>query len=661
VAALPGGGFLIADSSNQRIRRVDASGTMTTVAGDGAQCPGPTDACGDGGDPLAAALNTPHAVAPLPGGGFLIADTFDNRIRAVSADGSRITTVAGTGESCTPHREPCGHGGLATDAELSLPVSVQALPGGDFLVADQGQPSGDPADKLSRIRLVHDGRMLLLAGRGGWGFGGDGGPALDAGFDAVSDVAAEPDGGIVVGDGSNCRVRAIGADGTIRPLAGYGGRTPGSCIDLTAYPSVGDGGVALDASFDGVASVAPAADGSLYVVDIFDSRVRRIAPDGTISTLAGTGEQPGFNGESGAADQMRLAWPSGSSLAGEGILFTDPGNNRVRKIGLAASPPALPDPWVPGVRPPAYVAALGDVGADGTSTATVRCPSEPGHRRCDGSVHIDGAAPAAFSLPDGADADVLVDVPSPPAPGDRRDVTVTTATRQPSGDDATLAVAGSITGGRAGGGGTTTSPGAPPASTATAPSPAPASGGGEASTAVQARILIPRRVAAGDARSGGIPVWIACPAACSADVAVGSEHAPATAAAGARRVAVALPAVVARRLRSGRAARAVVVASVSRPGLMTLRARATITVAAAPGLPLATLACSAACAARTTVAPRHGRLLAAGAAALPGPGTAALVVRARSTGPTAARAIATTTLTGAGPDQTARQAVQLHR
>ncbi len=194
VAALPGGGYLIADSSNQRIRRVAADGTLSTVAGDGNQCSGPTERCGDGGDPLAASLNTPHDVAVLPDGAILIADTFDNRIREVSPDGHRITTVAGTGDSCTPALDPCGHGGPAVDAQLSLPLAVDPLPDGDFLVADQGQIAGAPDQKLSRVRLVHDGRMLLLAGSGGWAFGGDDGPALDASFDALPTSSRSPTG-----------------------------------------------------------------------------------------------------------------------------------------------------------------------------------------------------------------------------------------------------------------------------------------------------------------------------------------------------------------------------------------------------------------------------------------------------------------------------------
>ena len=435
VAALPGGGYLIADSSNQRIRKVSATGVLSTVAGNGSQCPRSTDSCGDGGSPLGASLNVPHDVEPIPDGSFLIADTFDNRIRKVSADGSVITTVAGTGVPCTPADEPCGHGGLATDARLSLPLAVEALSGGDFLVADQGDAFASADQRVSRIRLVHDGRMLILAGRGGPGFAGDGGPALDAAFNALADVKANADGGLVIADGSNCRIRAVAADGTIRPLAGYAATsTPGSCISLTASSSVGDGGPALDASFNGVASLALTAAGDIYAVDIYNSRIRRFAPGGTISTVAGTGEQPGFNGESGTATAVRLAWPSGISVepGGAGILITDPGNNRVRRLTPGAQPTTPGAAWIPGVRAPALVESTGKVRPDGIVRFTVRCPSEPGHRRCDGQVGVAGGAPVPFTTADGTKVAVPVAVPAPPARGATTRIAVTTATRQPS-------------------------------------------------------------------------------------------------------------------------------------------------------------------------------------------------------------------------------------
>src|SRR5205823_2471807 len=125
LATLPDGTILIADSDNNRVRRVAPDGRITTVAGDGV--PG---FAGDGGPATSAELDKPFAVAPLPGGGVLIADTANSRIRRVSAAGT-IATVAGDGTAGS-----AGGGGLATAAELNHPHAVLPLPRGGFLVAD---------------------------------------------------------------------------------------------------------------------------------------------------------------------------------------------------------------------------------------------------------------------------------------------------------------------------------------------------------------------------------------------------------------------------------------------------------------------------------------------------------------------------------------------
>jgi len=112
VDALPGGGFVVTDSEHERIRVVAPDGTITTLAGDGRKCEQATAACGDGGPATAASLNVPHGVAALPGGGVLVADTFTNRVRAVAPDGT-IRTVAGDGRACVP-ATGCGDGARGT-------------------------------------------------------------------------------------------------------------------------------------------------------------------------------------------------------------------------------------------------------------------------------------------------------------------------------------------------------------------------------------------------------------------------------------------------------------------------------------------------------------------------------------------------------------------
>ncbi len=126
VAALSDGGFLIPDSSNHCIRKVDAAGTITTVAG---TC-GVAGFAGDGGPATSAHLNLPFSVEPLSGGGFIIADAVNQRIRRVDASGT-IQTVAGNGAEGF-----AGDGGPATSASLNDPHAVFPLPGGAFVIAD---------------------------------------------------------------------------------------------------------------------------------------------------------------------------------------------------------------------------------------------------------------------------------------------------------------------------------------------------------------------------------------------------------------------------------------------------------------------------------------------------------------------------------------------
>ena len=133
VVALPAGGFLVADSN--RVRRVAPDSTITTVAGSSE-----AGFSGDGGPANLARLSSPHGVTPLPGGGFLIADTGNQRIRRVSPDGT-ISTIAGTGTSGFS-----GDGGAAATASLDSPKAVEmAGDGGSYVIADAGN---------DRVRLV---------------------------------------------------------------------------------------------------------------------------------------------------------------------------------------------------------------------------------------------------------------------------------------------------------------------------------------------------------------------------------------------------------------------------------------------------------------------------------------------------------------------------
>lgn len=190
VGISPAGELWIADSGNDRVRRVDAAGVITTVAG-GTE-PGFS---GDGGPAVGAALDGPRAVAFGPAGDVYVADDNNNRIRRVDAAGT-ITTVAGTGMTGGE-----GDGGPATAAELARPRGVAVDAGGTLYIADSMN---------HRVRLVDAaGTIVTLAGIGREGYGGDGGPADRARLFLPRGVAVDAAGQVFVADTNNSRVRRI--------------------------------------------------------------------------------------------------------------------------------------------------------------------------------------------------------------------------------------------------------------------------------------------------------------------------------------------------------------------------------------------------------------------------------------------------------------------
>ncbi|MFN8132351.1 MAG: hypothetical protein U0R70_12460 [Solirubrobacteraceae bacterium] len=207
-AAAPDGSILIADTGNNRIVRVSADGgTVATVAGTGV--PG---AEGDGGPPAAARLNGPSGVAVAPDGSVVIADTGSNRVRRITPDGARIETLAGTGDPSFS-----GDGGPPAAAAVHAPFGVAAAADGSVLVADTGN---------ARVRRISADRSRIdtIAGTGEFGFAGDGGPPLGAKLQAVLAVSVAPDRSVLIADSGNARIRRIAPDrGRIDTVAGAGG------------------------------------------------------------------------------------------------------------------------------------------------------------------------------------------------------------------------------------------------------------------------------------------------------------------------------------------------------------------------------------------------------------------------------------------------------
>ncbi|WP_232666708.1 serine/threonine-protein kinase [Pseudonocardia sp. TRM90224] len=287
----PNGRLVLSETSGARVRRIDpADGTITTVAGTGV--PGFS---GDGGEATAAQLNHPRGVACGADGGLYIADTDNNRIRHVTPDGV-ISTFAGNGRS-----DLSADGGPAGSTAVADPTSIVLAPDGSLLIVERSS---------ARIRRIDPaGNVSTVAGTGTDGFSGDGGPAAAAQFDNPYALVRAPDGVLFVADNNNRRIRRIGTDGVITTFAGTG--TAGAA---------GDGGPARSAQLTAPSGVLLDADGGLLVADEGSQRVRRIAPDGTISTVVGTGSTA-LSIVPRDALQTNLNRPGGLASAPDGGLY----------------------------------------------------------------------------------------------------------------------------------------------------------------------------------------------------------------------------------------------------------------------------------------------------------------------------------------------------
>jgi len=296
------GSLYIIDYNNQRIRRVDPDGITTTVAGNGI-----SGFSGDGGLATQASLYNPNGIALGTDGSLYISESVNNRIRRVGPDGI-ITTVAGNGSAGFS-----GDGGLATQASLYRPAGIALGTDGSLYISDFSN---------QRIRRVGpDGIITTVAGNGSTGFRGDGGPATQAWLRSPHGIAVGVDGSVYFSEFGNQRIRRVGPDGIITTVAGNG---------TTVFS--GDGGPATQASLYQPAGIALGTDGSLYISDTAHNRIRRVGPDGIITTVAGNGST-GFSGDGGLAAQASLYGPYGVAVRADGSLFiSDNGHYRIRQV-----------------------------------------------------------------------------------------------------------------------------------------------------------------------------------------------------------------------------------------------------------------------------------------------------------------------------------------
>ncbi len=242
------GNLFIADLDNDRVRKVDPAGTISTVAGTGTE-----GFSGDGGPATAAQLDLPWDVFVDAAGNLFIADRGNHRVRKVDPAGT-ISTVAGTGT-----RGFSGDGGPATEAQLNVPIDVFVDGAGNLFIADANN---------NRIRKVDPaGTISTVAGTGTAGFSGDGRLATEAQLNDPVGVFVDGAGNLFIGDADNHRVRKVDPAGTISTVAGTG----------TAGFS-GDGGPATEAELVGPGGVFVDAAGNLFIADAGNHRIRRVTP-----------------------------------------------------------------------------------------------------------------------------------------------------------------------------------------------------------------------------------------------------------------------------------------------------------------------------------------------------------------------------------------------
>ena len=307
IARATDGRLFVADSVNNRIRVISADGaTVSTYAGDGV-------AAFADGSTSTARFSQPRGVAVAADGRVFVADTVNHRIRVISADGATVSTYAGSGDFGFAD-------GSTSTARFSLPSGVAVAADGRLFVAAAGN---------QRIRVISaDGATVsTYAGSGGSGFAN--GSTSTARFSSPSGVAVTTDGRVFVADSFNHRIRVISADGaTVSTYAGDG------------VEGFADGSTTT-AQFDNPTDVVVASDGRLFVADINNSRIRVISADGaSVSTYAGSGANAQINAsqELQAAVDIDLSAPQRMTLAPDGrLFFTDTGSHRIRVIEVISS------------------------------------------------------------------------------------------------------------------------------------------------------------------------------------------------------------------------------------------------------------------------------------------------------------------------------------
>jgi len=302
------GDLFIADVHNRRIRKVDSTGIITTVAGNGS-----LGYSGDGGAATNASFFEPCSIATDTAGNLFVADSLCNRIRRLDTNGI-ITTVAGGGTKYYFDGD-----GIATNAKLHHTCGVTVDTAGNLFIID----------RIHIRRVNTNGIMTTIAGRS-QGFLGDGGAATNAFFYDPYGVAVDACNNLFIADTGNSRIRKVDTNGIITTVAGN-----------FHYGYSGDGGMATNACLSQPSSITVDPVGNLFFADAMNNRIRKVDINGVITTVAGNGIGD-YSGNGNAATNASLNDPSGVAFDTVGNLYiADMNNNRIRKVLLYAEYPTL--------------------------------------------------------------------------------------------------------------------------------------------------------------------------------------------------------------------------------------------------------------------------------------------------------------------------------
>lgn len=289
----PDGLLYIMDLNNMRLRRIDVGGMVETIAGNGFHM-GATE----GMPAKESGLESPVDFEFLADGRVAFVSSHDPRAFVVDVDGS-LQLLAGSGLIGALGNE--GDRGPATEARFIELSGIAIAPDGTIYLSDRG---------ANRIRKISDGIITTFYGTGASGY-----------LKEPEQLALDAAGNLYVADSGNSVIRKITPDGQASIVAGT----------LQAGFS-GDGGLAVEAQLAGATGIAIADDGTLFIADRFNRRVRQVSTDGTITTIAGTGS-PGPSGNFGPAIEAEFGYVSRLSIDVDGgLIVADQSNHCVRKI-----------------------------------------------------------------------------------------------------------------------------------------------------------------------------------------------------------------------------------------------------------------------------------------------------------------------------------------